>query len=623
MTTTSKLAKANQAFRDEKYKDALLLYREHLASLRENVNAPKSFAVSSERFIFECKKKLNLDLSVQTTHEQDENQKSKLNALERIESITQFQKTPASARLPLVSIILPSYNSGKLLYEALDSIKDQSFREIETIIIDDKSTDGSLQENRLSAYPRWMRLILVRLKINSGPSACRNIGFSVSQGRGICLLDSDDYLDKKTLAERWRLLDSDPNIAATFSTMTYVDINRKELGTVILKDAKSFAYGDFVSNKFPCSALLIRRRALALDPFDNSFVYGEDYECFSRIAQRGGIYRIASGTVYYRQHGNSLTHKDAYNDLQQRVGITNYVHSREVDWSYFNSNYTLAKILAADAISMRAFPVACVYALRSQLDKAEMLGTLIDADLVASKPPLSVSGSIRFFITREEFQPGDKLQEILAKSDTEALRKFLASFFSIRHQKFLSELLDNLLPAKSKAKTAAIPLITSACVCCSWREFMNGPNSDNGWRGYVAIHRDSEHFPEEAQKSCIAHLTTKPYLEGLYAFRLLRTSSEILVDVDTIGPADPDSPEINRLGKDLWPALFLHELAARALWGWLMHPPTGSGLQSPPSGEVSLIEQRVLEGVRALRLRIVGGVAACHVLCNHVHEEVQ
>jgi hypothetical protein len=335
------------------------------------------------------------------------------------------------------------------------------------------------------------------------------------------------------------------------------------------------------------------------------------------------VYRVAPGTVWYRQHGNSLTHKDALKDLLQRVETTRYVHARKLSWSYVNFTHNLPETLVVDATSMRAFPVACIYALRSQPEKAAQLSAHIDPDLVASKSPSAVAGSIRFFITREEFQPSDQLPRLLAKSDTESLRRFLTGFFSVRHQRFLSALLQNLLPAAAGEKAVTPTLAAAPWVTCTWDQFIKGPDTGGKWRGYVAVHRSDEHMPEAAQAACAALLASRPDLEGLYACRLCATASEVLVDIDTIAPADPDSAEINRLGSDLSPALVLHELAARALWAWLVHPPKGTVEPLPAGADAATIERKTLEGVRALRLKIAGGVAACHVLRNQRQETMQ
>lgn len=615
------LSEANKKYMKKEFDKALGLYQDCLDQLITAGNPPRALVKHCEKRIHDCKAFLTptsepLALKSTLTPSSHVNREDRNN----LWVSKSFYPTVPTQRLPLVSIIIPHFNSGGMIYQALDSIAAQNFRDIETIIVDDVSTDGSLSDTRVAAYPAWMRVRLVRLKSNGGPARSRNVGIQLSQGRGICLLDADDWLDDKTLIERWRVVDSDPTVAAAFSTMTYADAERKSLGTVILKGAEKFGYADFTSNKFPCSALLFRRRSLALDPFDDSLVYGEDYECFSRIAQRGGVYRVAPGTVWYRQHGNSLTHKDALKDLLQRVETTRYVHSRELSWSYVNFTHNLPETLVVDATSMRAFPVACIYALRSQPEKAAQLSTHIDPDLVASKSPSSVAGSIRFFITREEFQPSEQLPRLLAKSDTESLRRFFAGFFSARHQRFLSALLQNLLPAPAEKNTVTPTVAAAPWVTCTWNQFINGPDTGGKWGGYVALHRSDEHIPEAAQKACAALLASRPDLEGLYAFRLCATESEVLVDVDTIASADPDSPEINRLGNDLSPALVLHELAARALWAWLVHPPKGSVKPLPAGADAAFIERKALEGVRALRLKVIGGVAACHVLRNQRQE---
>ncbi|MBL8474349.1 MAG: glycosyltransferase [Rhodocyclaceae bacterium] len=533
-----------------------------------------------------------------------------------------FTEKPSS-RLPLVSIVIPHYNSGGLVFQALDSIAAQNFHDVETLIIDDVSTDKSLSKTRLDSYPAWMQLTLISLKSNGGPARARNIGVRLSRGRGICFLDADDWLDASTLEERWRVVNSDPVVAAAFSTMSYADQNRKPLGPVILKGSYSFSYSDFISNKFPCSALLFRRRALAIDPFDESLVYGEDYDCFSRIAQRGGVYRIAPGTVWYRQHENSLTHKDALKDLLNRVAITRRVHARELKWSLVNYTRTLPEALVVKETSMRAFPIACIYALRSQPDKATQLGAHIDPDVVASQQPITVAGSLRFFITREEFLPADQLTKLLARSDIAGLRRFLANFFSVRHQPFLSELIKSLLPESSGAVTIRPVVAAAPFVECAWEQFLKGPDAGGGWRGYVILHRSDEHMPRAAQSAAAEMLTGRLDLEGLFASRLNAVGNEMLVDVDSIGPADPDSAEIQRLGNDLAPAIVLHELAATTLWAWLVHPAQGTVEALTPGADAATIERRALQGVRALRLKIAGGVAACHVLRNQRQEAPQ
>lgn len=89
---------------------------------------------------------------------------------------------------PLVSVIIPSFNHEKYIEEAVDSVLSQSYRNIELIVVDDGSTDGSLQ--RLQRYSS--RNILLFPQENQGAHEAINKGLEMSQGEYLCILNSDD-----------------------------------------------------------------------------------------------------------------------------------------------------------------------------------------------------------------------------------------------------------------------------------------------------------------------------------------------------------------------------------------------------------------------------------------------
>jgi glycosyltransferase involved in cell wall biosynthesis len=88
------------------------------------------------------------------------------------------------------SIIVPAHNRGDLLHEAIESVLAQSFKGYELIVVDDGSTDGSL--DFLHSYGDCIRV--VRLLTNQGPEVARNAGAGVAQGEYIVFFDSDDFL---------------------------------------------------------------------------------------------------------------------------------------------------------------------------------------------------------------------------------------------------------------------------------------------------------------------------------------------------------------------------------------------------------------------------------------------
>ncbi len=93
---------------------------------------------------------------------------------------------------PLVSIIIPIYNSEKFLEAALTSVQNQTYSNWELILIDDASTDSSAQVAR-EFYLEDQRITYERLPENQGTAVCRNRGIAMAKGDFIAFLDSDDF----------------------------------------------------------------------------------------------------------------------------------------------------------------------------------------------------------------------------------------------------------------------------------------------------------------------------------------------------------------------------------------------------------------------------------------------
>ncbi|MCM1140846.1 MAG: glycosyltransferase [Muribaculum sp.] len=102
--------------------------------------------------------------------------------------------------MPLISIIMPVYNSHKFLLETLKSIVDQSYKDFELVIIDDNSTDDSVSiiENYFEHHTD-VEVKLIKSEINRGASAARNHGLKLAKGKYIFFLDSDDMLESDCL----------------------------------------------------------------------------------------------------------------------------------------------------------------------------------------------------------------------------------------------------------------------------------------------------------------------------------------------------------------------------------------------------------------------------------------
>lgn len=119
---------------------------------------------------------------------------------------------------PLVSLIINNYNYEDFLKKAIDSSLNQTYQNIEVIVVDDGSTDGSRKiiesyGNRISPY----------FKENGGQPSAMNLGFAKSSGDIICLLDSDDSFEKNKAEEIVNIFNSYPDIGWCFHSLMLVE----------------------------------------------------------------------------------------------------------------------------------------------------------------------------------------------------------------------------------------------------------------------------------------------------------------------------------------------------------------------------------------------------------------
>lgn len=131
--------------------------------------------------------------------------------------------------MPIVSIIIPAYNASKLIEECIESIINQDFHDWELILINDGSTDDTLEkcERYTSAYSN-IKLLDQR---NQGVSAARNNGLGIAQGEYVLFMDADDYLPNNSLSIFYKTLLRFPTADIIRGEYDAIDRNRNKLFT--------------------------------------------------------------------------------------------------------------------------------------------------------------------------------------------------------------------------------------------------------------------------------------------------------------------------------------------------------------------------------------------------------
>ena len=215
---------------------------------------------------------------------------------------------------PLVSVVVPAYNAQATLDETLQSVREQTHRALEIVVVDDGSTDGTraLAERHAAADPR----VIVLHQANAGVAAARNAGWQRARSEFIAFVDADDLWAPAKIERQLAVLQSaDARVGLVYRWHSKIDA----AGRVALRQESPLHQGDvlepiimsnFIGNG---SSVLIRRDALvAARGFDAGLqaqgAQGcEDYLLYFRVASSRRFALIAERLVGYRDLPHNMS----------------------------------------------------------------------------------------------------------------------------------------------------------------------------------------------------------------------------------------------------------------------------------------------------------------------------
>lgn len=204
-----------------------------------------------------------------------------------------------------VSIIIPIYNSEKYIGETIESVLNQSYEDIEIIVVDDCSTDNS-KEIAKSYTEKYKNVVYFSQEKNEGVAVARNKGMLIAKGRYIAFLDSDDVWKPDKLSKQLELMDK-KNAKICFTAIQMID----ESGEII-KDICDVR--DVVDYKFILKNTMIATSSVIIDrklvgEFSMTLRRsGQDYSTWLKLMRDGSkAYGINEPLVKYRVRKNSLS----------------------------------------------------------------------------------------------------------------------------------------------------------------------------------------------------------------------------------------------------------------------------------------------------------------------------
>ena len=234
----------------------------------------------------------------------------------------------------MISVILPVYNAEKYLFQTLSSVINQSYQDLEVIVVNDGSTDDSFK--MLSEFSLKDERIRIIDQSNSGPSKARNRGIELAKGSWIYFMDADDILDEDAFSQLMR--DSSGYDMIVFGAYKHI-INksneekkqyqfnllneeiksRQEIGAYlmkVLKNNKQDVFLYYIWNKI-FSAEIIRKSQIK---FNEDIRLGEDFIFVSEYLKKAETIRILDNCYYhyFLRGWNSLVGRFDKNELDRR-----------------------------------------------------------------------------------------------------------------------------------------------------------------------------------------------------------------------------------------------------------------------------------------------------------------
>ena len=204
---------------------------------------------------------------------------------------------PNLSKIPVVSVIIPTYNRGWILREAIDSVLAQDYSDFELIVVDDGSTDDT--RAILGTYGRD---IIVLQQPNQGVSAARNRGIAESRARLVAFLDSDDFWLPQKLTRQVAFFQSNPEALICQTEETWmrngVRVNPKKRHQ---KPSGMIFEPSLALCLVSPSAVMIRKSLFdAVGLFDESLSACEDYDLWLRISCRYPVYLLDESLIIKR-----------------------------------------------------------------------------------------------------------------------------------------------------------------------------------------------------------------------------------------------------------------------------------------------------------------------------------
>lgn len=249
--------------------------------------------------------------------------------------------------IPLVTVGIPNYNYANFIKKTLDSVANQTYENIEVIIVDDYSTDNSIKEiqNWINYYQGDFKINFIRNERNLGLSKSCNVILKNANGKYLQLLDSDDIIYPFKISKQVNLLENCSNVALVYSNVTVINENDEIINpdycNRINYDKNNMPEGKVKDQLLDFnfitvhSALVNTKIVKEVGGFDENLVL-QDYYMWLKLSEKFEIKFLNECTGGYRIHNLSMSNSVKTNPASVNSAIT-------LKYRYYKTSSALTK----------------------------------------------------------------------------------------------------------------------------------------------------------------------------------------------------------------------------------------------------------------------------------------
>ena len=239
---------------------------------------------------------------------------------------------------PLVSVIIPNYNHARYLDERIQSVLNQTYQNFEVIILDDKSTDNSVEViNKYKDNPHITNIVVN--KENSGLTFKQwHKGFELAKGELVWIAESDDKCEKELLSTLIEFFEKDPDCVLAYTESIMFKDDGTQLNSYQERNSEMLTGREFISTRmsWTCaivnasSALFRKSVAMSIDKQYTEFHGAGDRLFWIEIAENGNVGIDYHPLNFFRIHDNNSTkrHYDEGINQKEDFKILNYIKGK-------------------------------------------------------------------------------------------------------------------------------------------------------------------------------------------------------------------------------------------------------------------------------------------------------